>query len=257
LQWGVNTGSLTGAVNFPGAGVSLPDLLSGAESGVVVGAGLAVGTDRFAALISALASDTRNNLLSTPSLLTLDNQDAEILVGQNVPFQTGSYTTSGSGADNPFTTVERKDVGISLKIRPHINEGRNLRLEVEQESSEVVPGLSGADIVTNKRVLKSTILAEDGQIIVVGGLIKDGIRRERSEVPGLGRLPWIGGLFRWSRDTQIKTNLMVFLRPTIIRTTADRTQSNQRQYDRLRQDNTDWLDQDPRSLFEAKPEGGR
>jgi len=257
LQWGVNTGSLTGAINFPGAGVSIPELLSGVEPGVVVGAGLAVGSDRFAALISALASDTRNNLLSTPSLLTLDNQDAEILVGQNVPFQTGSYTTSGSGADNPFTTVERKDVGISLKIRPHINQGNNLRLEVEQESSEVVPGLSGADIVTNKRVLKSTILAEDGQIIVVGGLIKDGIRRERSEVPGLGRLPWIGGLFRWSRDTQIKTNLMVFLRPTIIRTTAERTQSNQQQYDRLRQDNADWLDQDPRHLFERNPESDR
>lgn len=250
LQWGIDRGSLTGGVGVPEAGISLPDMFAG-KAGVPAGAALAVGSDRFAMLISALASNSRSNLLSTPSLLTLDNQEAQILVGQNVPFKTGSYTTSGSGADNPFTTVERKDVGISLKVRPHINEGRSLRLEVEQESSEVVPSVLEDDLITNKRSLKSTILAEDGEIIVIGGLIKDSVKTEQRGVPGLSRLPLLGGLFRWNRETQEKTNLMVFLRPTVLRSREQLIGSGESAWQQLRDTPEARLPESSQQLFEA------
>ncbi|UTL91489.1 type II secretion system secretin GspD [Pseudomonas fluorescens] len=251
LQWGMNTGSLKGGVTFPDSGALLADVL-GADKALPSGAALALGSDRFGVLVSALASNSRSNLLSTPSLLTLDNQEAQILVGQNVPFKTGSYTTSGNGADNPFTTVERKDIGISLKVRPHINEGRSLRLEVEQESSELVPSTLEVDLVTSKRTLKSTILAADGEIIVIGGLIKDTVRTEQRGVPLLSRIPLLGGLFRWTRDTQEKTNLMVFLRPTILRTQAELVESGHRAYDGVRASDPARVPQDPRRLFEAR-----
>lgn len=223
VQWGVRGGDVRGGITFPGSNVGLPGLWSAKPDLLPEGSVLGIGGDRFGALVSALASDSQNNLLSTPSLLTLDNQEAEILVGQNVPFQTGSYTTSSSGADNPFTTTERRDIGISLKIRPHINEGSTLRLEVEQESSEIAVSASAdsKDLITNKRSLKSTILADDGEIIVIGGLMKDSIRQQQSGVPGLRHLPLIGGLFRWTSDVKEKTNLMVFLRPTIVRGRQD------------------------------------
>lgn len=236
VQWGVNRGSLTGGSQFSAADLTWGSLLGDGDAKRPDGGFLGIGNDRFGLLVSALASNVHNNLLSTPSLLTLDNQEAEILVGQNVPFQTGSYTTSGSGADNPFTTVERKDIGISLKIRPHINEGATLRLEVEQENSEIAPtaGTDARDLITNKRSLKSTILADDGEIIVIGGLIKDSVRTQASGVPLLKDLPWLGGLFRWTRDTQIKTNLMVFLRPTIVRGAGEIRRASQDSYDGLR-----------------------
>jgi len=251
LQWGINTGSLKGGVTFPESGAFWENLL-GPEKALPSGAALAIGSDRFGLLVSALASNSRSNLLSTPSLLTLDNQEAHILVGQNVPFRTGSYTTSGSGADNPFTTVERKDIGISLKVRPHINEGRSLRLEVEQESSELAPSVVEDDLITNKRTLKSTILAADGEIIVIGGLIKDSVRTEQRGVPLLSRIPWVGGLFRWTRDTQEKTNLMVFLRPTILRDQADLIEAGRRAYDDVRTADPSNVPQDPQQLFEGR-----
>ncbi|MFK0094388.1 type II secretion system secretin GspD [Pseudomonas sp. NPDC090592] len=251
LQWGIDTGSLKGGVTFPDSGVAWADLL-GADKALPSGAALALGSDRFGLLVSALASNTRSNLLSTPSLLTLDNQEAQILVGQNVPFKTGSYTTSGSGADNPFTTVERKDIGISLKVRPHINEGRSLRLEVEQESSELAPGTVEGDLITSKRTLKSTILAADGEIIVIGGLIKDSVRTEQRAVPLLSRIPLLGGLFRWSRDTQEKTNLMVFLRPTVLRTQQDLIESGRRAYSDVHASDPARVPNDPRQMFEAR-----
>jgi general secretion pathway protein D len=226
--------------------------LLGPEKALPSGAALAIGSDRFGLLVSALASNSRSNLLSTPSLLTLDNQEAHILVGQNVPFKTGSYTTAGSGADNPFTTVERKDIGISLKVRPHINEGRSLRLEVEQESSELAPSTVEGDLITNKRTLKSTILAADGEIIVIGGLIKDSVRAEQRGVPLLSRIPWVGGLFRWTRDTQEKTNLMVFLRPTILRGEAELIEAGRRAYDDVRAADPSNVPQDPQRLFDVR-----
>lgn len=239
VQWGLNTGSAKGFINFPGTDIPIVGGLSFDEKkSAPEGAILQLGSDRFGALVSALASNTRSNLLSTPSLLTLDNQEAEIIVGQNVPFKTGSYTTSSNGAENPFTTVERKDVGISLKIKPYINEGSTLRLEVEQEVSDIAPSVSGidsSDLITNKRALKSTILADDGEIIVIGGLIRDSVRTQQSGVPLLRDIPYLGALFRWTRDTQTKSNLMVFLRPTIVRSKDDVAHVSQQRYNALRE----------------------
>jgi general secretion pathway protein D len=251
LQWGIDKGALKGGVTFPDSGASWADLI-GADKALPSGAALAIGSDRFGLLVSALASNSRSNLLSTPSLLTLDNQEAQILVGQNVPFKTGSYTTSGSGADNPFTTVERKDIGISLKVRPHINEGQSLRLEVEQESSELAPSTLEGDLITSKRTLKSTILAADGEIIVIGGLIKDSVRTEQRGVPLLSRIPLIGGLFRWTRDTQEKTNLMVFLRPTILRGQAELIEAGRRAYGDVHASDPVGVPKDPSALFETR-----
>ncbi|MGF6098978.1 type II secretion system secretin GspD [Pseudomonas sp. 18175] len=256
VQWALNGGRAQGVVNFSGSGIPILGALKFDENTVAPdGAVLKLGTDRFGALISALASNTHSNLLSTPSLLTLDNQEAEIIVGQNVPFKTGSYATTGSGADNPFTTVERKDVGISLKIKPYINEGSTLRLEVEQEVSDIAPAVSGvdsSDLITNKRALKSTILADDGQIIVIGGLIKDSVRSQKSGVPLLRDIPYLGALFRWSRDTQTKSNLMVFLRPTIVRSGQDLSGISQQRYQDLREQSQPRLPDEPAQLFDAR-----
>lgn len=238
VQWGISSGDAKGFINFPGTDIPIIGGLTFDEKkSAPEGALLQLGNDRFGALISALASNTHSNLLSTPSLLTLDNQEAEIIVGQNVPFKTGSYATNSNGADNPFTTVERKDVGISLKIKPYINEGSTLRLEVEQEVSDIAPSVSGidsSDLITNKRALKSTILADDGEIIVIGGLIRDSVRTQQSGVPLLRDIPYLGALFRWTRDTQTKSNLMVFLRPTIVRSKEDLADVSQQRYNALR-----------------------
>ena len=266
VQWGVSTGDAKGFINFPGTDIPIVGGLNFDEKkSAPEGALLHLGSDRFGALISALASNTRSNLLSTPSLLTLDNQEAEIIVGQNVPFKTGSYATNSSGADNPFTTVERKDVGISLKIKPYINEGSTLRLEVEQEVSDIAPSVSGvdsSDLITNKRALKSTILADDGEIIVIGGLIRDSVRTQKSGVPLLRDIPYLGALFRWSRDTQTKSNLMVFLRPTIVRSREDLADVSQQRYNALRdlsqpragESNSLLLPAESRELFDPAPE---
>ena len=265
VQWGVNSGNSQGGITFPGTNIQI-GAMSQSDFKLPEGAVLQVGGDRFNALISALASDTNNNVLSTPSLLTLDNQQAEILVGQNVPFKTGSYTGTGESSQNPFTTVTRQDIGISLKIKPHINEGSLLRLEVEQENSEIAPSLVGVestDLITNKRALKSTILAEDGEIIVIGGLIKDSIRTQQSGVPLLRSIPYVGALFRWNKESRTKTNLMVFLRPTIVRSREDIRQISDKRYNALHnlsqsasKDSNSLLlpSSDPHSMFEGSPQ---
>ena len=261
VQWGVNTGGSQGGITFPGTGIQIGAMAS-SDIKMPEGAVLQVGSDRFNALISALASDTNNNVLSTPSLLTLDNQEAEILVGQNVPFKTGSYSGAGNSSEGPFTTVTRQDIGISLKIKPHINEGSSLRLEVAQENSEIAPSLQGVDstdLITNKRALKSTILAEDGEIIVIGGLIKDSVRTQVSGVPLLRSIPYLGALFRWNKDSHTKTNLMVFLRPTIVRSRHDSREISENRYNALRNlskptskdSNSLLLPSDPHQLFEG------
>lgn len=213
---GLAVGTVLQAIQDQRNNVDNP-ILNNLPDGAIVG----IGTRNFGALITALSANTKSNLLSTPSLLTLDNQKAEILVGQNVPFQTGSFTTSASGADNPFTTIERQDIGVTLKVTPHINEGASLRLEIEQEISSIAPSATltsqAVDLITNKRSIKSTILAEDGQVIVLGGLIQDDVTHSDSKIPLLGDIPLLGRLFRSSKDTHIKRNLMVFLRPTVIR----------------------------------------
>lgn len=252
VQWAVDGRSGSGrgrgglgGVNFAGTGLSVGTVLRILQSGEIPdntnlpdGAIIGVGSDRFGALITALSANSKSNLLSTPSLLTLDNQKAEILVGQNVPFQTGSYTTDAAGSSNPFTTIERKDIGVTLKVTPHINEGATLRLEIEQEISSIAPstGLNAqaVDLVTNKRSIKSTILADDGQVIVLGGLIQDDVTQAISKVPLLGDIPLIGGLFRSTRDSHIKRNLMVFLRPTVVRDGAGLAALSGKKYSDIR-----------------------
>ena len=232
VQWAVDARGSTGGaggVSFGNTGISIGSVLNAISNNEVPsnlpdGAVIGVGTRSFGALITALSANSKSNLLSTPSLLTLDNQEAEILVGQNVPFQTGTYTTDASGANNPFTTIEREDIGVTLKVVPHINEGATLRLEIEQEISSIAPSASlsaqAVDLVTNKRSIKSTILAEDGQVIVLGGLIQDDVTRTDSKVPLLGDIPLLGALFRSTQESHVKRNLMVFLRPTVIRDRA-------------------------------------
>ena len=260
VQWGVNSGSAQGGITFPGTNIQV-GALAGPNPALPEGAVLQLGGDRFNALISALASDTNNNILSTPSLLTLDNQEASILVGQNVPLKSSTQNSSGNNV-NPFTTFTRQDIGISLKIKPHINEGSLLRLEVEQENSELAPSLQGVDstdLITNKRTLKSTILAEDGEIIVIGGLIKDSVRTQVSGVPLLRDIPYLGALFRWSRDQHTKTNLMVFVRPTIVRSKHDIREISEDRYNALRNlsqpsskdTNSLLLPSDPHQMFDG------
>lgn len=232
VQWAIDGRSGTaglGGVNFNDTGLSVGTLLGAIASGedaalaagLPSGAILGLGNDKFGALVTALSANSKSNLLSTPTLLTLDNQAAEILVGQNVPFQTGSYTTDAAGSSNPFTTIERKDIGVTLKVTPHINEGATLRLVIEQEISSIAPssGLNAqaVDLVTNKRSIKSTVLADDGQVIVLGGLIQDDVTSTVSKVPLLGDIPGLGRLFRSTRDVRQKRNLMVFLRPSVAR----------------------------------------
>ena len=247
VQWAIDargsTGGL-GGVNFGNTGLAVGSLLQSLQSerpvldGLPDGAIIGLGTDSFGALITALSSNSKSNLLSTPSLLTLDNQRAEILVGQNVPFQTGSYTTDPSGAGNPFTTIERQDIGVTLKVTPHINEGATLRLEIEQEISSIAPSASltarAVDLITNKRAIKSTILAEDGQVVVLGGLIQDDVTRSESKVPLLGDIPLLGRLFRSTKDTHIKRNLMVFLRPSVVRDAAGLAALSGKKYSDIR-----------------------
>lgn len=263
VQWAVDARGGTGGaggVSFGNAGISIGSVLNAISENEVPsnlpdGAIIGVGTRSFGALITALSANSKSNLLSTPSLLTLDNQEAEILVGQNVPFQTGSYTTDSSGAGNPFTTIERQDIGVTLKVIPHINDGATLRLEIEQEISSIAPSASlsaqAVDLVTNKRSIKSTILAEDGQVIVLGGLIQDDVTRTASKVPLLGDIPLLGALFRSTQESHVKRNLMVFLRPTVIRDRAGLAALSGKKYSDIRVIETE---SDSPSILPATPE---
>lgn len=222
-----------------------PALASGDDSDLIAGAAdltsptlavarLSSGVS-FAAILQAIGTHSDSDLLSTPSILTLDNEEATIIVGQNVPFRTGSFTTTGTGAQNPFTTIQREDVGITLRVIPHIHDGDAVRLEVEQEVSSVESGAqvgdqSFSDIVTNKRTIRTTILADDGQTIVLGGLIQDDIQETGRKVPFLGDLPLAGRLFRSTSSERTKRNLLVFLRPTILRTPDDVAGVSERKY---------------------------
>jgi general secretion pathway protein D len=243
VQWAVKSDNAIGGTNFNNAGISIGSALTAIKNKAIPtslpdGAIVGLGGSDFGVLITALSGNSNINLLSTPSLLTLDNQKAEILVGQNVPFQTGSYTTDAAGAGNPFTTIERQDVGVKLKVTPHINDGSTLRLEIDQEISSIAPVAtvsSGAsDLITNKRSIKSTVQADDGQIIVLGGLIQDDVTQSESKVPLLGDIPFLGALFRSSKEVHTKRNLMVFLRPTIVRDSAGLAAISGKKYSDIR-----------------------
>jgi general secretion pathway protein D len=202
----------------------------------------------FAVLLQALSTDTNTNVLSTPSLLTLDNQEAEIHVGQNVPFVTGQYTNTGvtGSITNPFQTIQREDVGIKLKVKPQINEGNAVKLEIEQEVSSIGrSNVATTDIVTNKRSIKTTVIVEDNNMVVLGGLINEDLQQTTQKIPGLGDLPLIGGLFRSQISNKVKRNLMVFLHPVIVR---DATSENIISGDKYSYMRTKQLEQQTRGL---------
>lgn len=191
----------------------------------------------FGAIVNALASESNANLLSTPSLLTLDNQEARILVGQEIPVRTGSFTTTTDGASNPFTTIAREDVGVELIVTPHINDDSSVRLEVVQKVSSVLDDATQAgfaDVVTSNREIETTILADDRQTIVLGGLMQDDIRDSDRKVPFLGDIPIAGRLFKSSSNIRTKRHLLVFLRPTIQRTPADLRALSDKHYEGIR-----------------------
>ena len=225
VQWAIgDTSNPVAGTNFGNSGQDLNSIAGGIAAGTPsLSNGLTLGGFKstngqfdFGMVIQALESQSNTNLLSTPSIMTLDNQEAEIIVGQNVPFITGS--TSSSDNNNPFTTITREDIGVTLKIKPHIHEGNELRLEVEVSAESVsnttVQGQ--ADLITNKRQLKTMILAADKETIVLGGLISDDITETESKVPYLGDIPYLGWFFKSKSTQHIKRNLMIFLRPTIV-----------------------------------------
>jgi len=243
----VRTQNLANAI-FPGQGddnVGLSeDLDLGDVAGALAGtAGLSLGWGQIddgltmMVILNALNESQNANILSTPSILTLDNQEAYITVGQNVPFVTGSFTNTGAnnGATNPFQTIERQNVGITLRVTPHINEGDAVVLDISQEVSSL-SGLSVAasDLITNERKIETKVLAIDGQIIVLGGLIKEDVQDAQQKVPILGDIPFLGRLFRSDREKVTKQNLMIFIRATIIRDDAQLVGASAEKYRYIR-----------------------
>ena len=190
----------------------------------------------FAATIQALQTNSNANLLSTPSLLTLDNEQAKIVVGNEVPFRTGSFSTTGDGSQNPFTTIQREDVGLQLTVTPHVHEGETVQLEIIQEITNIVPeapigNAAFSDVVTSKRTIETAVLAEDGQTIILGGLIQDDVTFNDARVPFFGSIPGVGWLFRGESKSNTKRNLLIFLRPTVIRNAAAAEAATKRKYD--------------------------
>ena len=257
VQWALgNANSGYGVVNFRNVGASATSLAAAALSGgsttaisaaasSIAGALIGIGDSSkdsngnaqfYGAILQALDSTTSANLLSMPSILTLDNEKASILVGQNVPFVTGSYTTSGNNSDNPFQTIERKDIGINLNVIPHIGDNGTVRLEVSQEVSSVVPGSTSnaSGLITNKSLINTTILADDQQTIALGGLMRDNTTTNQQSVPGLGKMPVIGRLFRSDNDSRQKSNLIIFLQPTILRDGGAVASVTERKYNQMR-----------------------
>lgn len=188
-------------------------------------------------IIRALASNSDIDLLSTPSITTMDNQQAKIVVGQNVPFRTGSTASGSDGATNPYTTIQREDVGLTMEVTPHVHDGNLVRLEIHQEVSEVdlssldsIGSSGSADLITNKRTIDTTILADDREVIILGGLIRDKTVKGNTRVPILGAIPLIGRLFKSTHNIHQKQNLLVFLRPTVLSSREDNTRETHRKY---------------------------
>ena len=234
---GVISSLLAGTISADNSEISVINGLSSITSPTLAGAKIDTEGVSFGAVVNALANNSDANLLSTPSILTLDNQEAKILVGREVPFRTGSFSTTGDGTSNPFTTVNRQDVGIELVVTPHVFENNDVRMEILQKITNVintpVGGSAFADVVTSKRTIETTVLAADGQTIVLGGLIQDDINSTNVRVPVLGKIPLLGALFRSTTKDRTKTNLLVFLRPTILQSTENSTQLSLDRYQQI------------------------
>jgi general secretion pathway protein D len=254
VQWmsGTGTGNNTVGVlgtNFSVGGTNLLSLAAGAAAGTFTGSSapatglnIALGERRNGALVlGALArfiqSNGNGNVLSTPNLLTLDNEEAKIVIGQNVPFVTGQYTNNNTtgGTVNPFQTIERKDVGLTLKVKPQISENGTVKMQIFQEVSSIdTKSASTAGLITNKRSIESSVLVEDGSIVVLGGLLQDDYTNSQEKVPGLGDVPFFGNLFRSETRSRKKTNLMVFLRPVVMRDAAATESLSMDRYEQMR-----------------------
>jgi general secretion pathway protein D len=269
VQWLLDGGNNYGygVTNLPGSGTSIVDLaatvlgVTGATTSTITpgttttglssstvgtGATFALGkynsnTGRgFAALVQALRSDGSSNIISTPSLITMNNEEAEVKVTQEIPLITGSYSSSTAavnGTTSPFTTIQREEVGTILKVTPHINEGNSVQLKIEQEDSSPGAKLTdSADISTNKRSIKTTVLIEDGGVIVLGGLMSDTVTESEDRVPGLGAIPLLGNLFKSRSGSHQKKNLLVFIRPSIMRDAEATESKSEAKYNEVRQD---------------------
>jgi general secretion pathway protein D len=197
IDTGLNIGVARGTVNVPGVGEML----------------------NLGLLARALESNSAANILATPNLLTLDNEEARIIIGQNVPFVTGQFTlpAAGATATSPFQTIERKDVGTTLRVKPQVSEAGTVRMQIFQEVSSVQDRSLSAGLITNRRAIESNVLVDDGQIVVLGGLIEERVEGGVEKVPGLGDVPILGNLFRYDARRRVKTNLLVFLRPIVLR----------------------------------------
>lgn len=228
-----------GATSFSNGGVSLQGVLAavGAPASVALSTGATFGSNNnnFGLLVQALSNSTRARLLSTPSVTTLDNEPATIVVGQNVPFRTGSFATDGNTV-TPFTTIERRDVGITMNVVPRITAGGVVQLVIEQEISSLVNGNveGAADLVTNRRVINTTVMADNGGTVVLGGLITDDRLSSEQKVPGLGDIPLVGNLFKSRDASNTRRTLFVFLRPTILRDREDIQAASANRLSRLR-----------------------
>jgi general secretion pathway protein D len=252
--------SVIGGTNFTGTSPG-NNIINAAQNPLGVGNGFNLGyingsikignntIFQLGALVTALQGDGKSNILSTPSVLTLDNQEAEIKVAQEVPFLTGQYTTNALGSQtttangsttttgitNPFQTIERKDVGLVLKVTPHINEGDSVRLDLHQEVSNLLPPVQGAvDLVTNKREVTTSVLVADNSLLVLGGLIDNQLKDNDQKVPVLGDIPLLGNLFRYRTNSRSKTDLMVFLHPRILRDAATEAAVSSEKYNYMR-----------------------
>lgn len=251
IQWqslnglGSNTTQGFGGTNF---GTTGQNIIGISQNPSTVGAGLNVGLVNgqvsipgvgtivnLGVLARALETDSNANILSTPTLLTLDNEEAKIIIGQNVPFITGQYAVSGTATTpTPFQTIERHDVGLTLQIKPQISEGGTVRLQIYQEVSSIDDKANAAGVITNKRAVESTVLVDDKQIVVIGGLIQDTVNDGVQKVPVLGDIPLLGALFRYKTRSHVKTNLMIFLKPTLVRNSDDSGLYSGERYDYIR-----------------------
>jgi len=215
--------------------------------GPLLGQGLTMGLGRisdsgvsFAAILTAMAGDADTNIISTPSIVTLDNEEATLNVGQEVPFVTGSYSNTGAGGGvggsvNPFQTINREQIGVKLAITPQINEGNSMVLKISQEISSIAQSAANAvDLITNQRIIETTVIVDDGEILVLGGLLEDVLRESDQRVPVLGRIPILGNLFRSRKTDKVKTNLLIFIRPTILRDAATTMMETNAKYNFIR-----------------------
>jgi len=260
VEWMASGGAGAGVQSFQnikpvGAGLSTNAALAtpGSVSTVLTATaptGLTLGVVNKAlsigALVHALESDNDANVLSTPNLLTLDNEEAEIVVGQNVPFITGSSASTGAANPNPFQTIERKDIGLTLRVKPQISGDDSVTLDIFQEISSIdtKAGVQGSDLITTKRSIKTKVLANDGQMIVLGGLMRDDETAKVQRVPCIGSIPVLGEPFKFSENTKTKTNLMVFLKPHIIKSSSYLESITNRKYNNIKK------------LYEHTIEGG-